>query len=284
MTIALKIPPFNPVALGVRSSVQIPRYDLTLSRIVLKFIGANAITKTTITEIVVKVGARVVFGPISGLELDKINNYRGLASQADSLVIDFTERDGLSIIAKEIGGIDIPALGGEDVFVEVVNNAGAGTPALYAIGYFTSLQFDPRAPAPEGQLIKKVLAYQIPTSGGTAITWTPQFRGAAVQRIHFSYTGTDWTALVNGNLNQVEVKKNGVAIHDRIDCRDVRQYQLDMRKVPQSKFYTVDFVADNIHSAAMATADARSLEFNLALTAGDTVRAIVELIDVPGNL
>lgn len=282
--ITLKIPPFNPVALGVRSSVQIPRYDLTLARIVLKFIGTNAITKATISEIVVKVGARVVFGPISGTELDKINTYRGMSVQADTLVIDLTERDGLSVIAKEIGGIDIPALGGEDVFVEVVNSAGAGTPALYALGQFTGLQFDPSRPAPEGQLIKKVLAYQIPTSGGTAITWTPNFRGAAVQRIHFGYTGTDWTALVNGNLAQVECKKNGVAVHDRIDCRDVRQYQLDMKKVPQSKFYTLDFVADNVHSAALATADARSLEFNLALTAGDTVRAIVELLDVPGNL
>lgn len=282
--ITLKFPPFNPVALGVRSSVQVPRYDLTLGRIVLKFIGTNAITKATISEIIVKVGARVVFGPISGTELDRINTYRGLSVQADTLVIDLTERDGLSMVSKEIGGIDIPALGGEDVFVEVVNTAGAGTPALYALGMFTSLQFDPSKPAVADQLIKKVLAYQIPTSGGTAITWTPNFRGAAVQRVYFAYTGTDWTALVNGNLFQVECKKNGVAVHDRVDCRDVRQYQLDMRKAPQTRMYVLDFVADNVHSAALATSDARALEFNLALTAGDTVRAIVELLDVPGNL
>lgn len=282
--ILLRLPPFNPVANGTRSTVQVPRYDMTLGRIILKFIGTNSITKSTISEIVVKIGARVVFGPISGAQLEKINSYKGLTSQADSLTIDFTERDGLSQMAKEIGGIDIPALGGQDIFVEVVNSAASGTPALYAIGLFTGLQFDPRLPSPDGQLIKKVLAIQIPTSGGTAVTWTPQFKGAVVQRIHFEYSGTDWSTLVDGNILTVEAKKNGVAVWDRINDKDNRFYQLEMRKVPQSKLYTLDFVADNIHSAAMATADARSLEFNFALTAADQIRAFVEVLDVPNNL
>lgn len=282
--IYLKMPPFNPVALGVRSTVQVPRYDMTLGRVVLKFVGANAITKATISEVVVKIGARVVFGPISGAELDAINKYRGIFDQADSLTIDFTERDALSVVGKEIGGIDIPALGGQDIFVEVVNNAGAGTPALYALAGFTSLQFDPRAPSPDGQLIKKYLAYQIPTSGGTSVTWTPSFKGAIIQRIHFRYTGTDFTALANGNLVSVECKKNGVAVWDRIEDRDARFIQQENRKVPQSKQYTLDFVHDNVHSSALATADARALEFNFALTAADQLRAIVECLDVPNNL
>lgn len=282
--IYLNMPPFNPVALGVRSTVQVPRYDMTLGRVVLKFIGTNAITKATISEVVVKIGARVVFGPISGAELDAINKYRGIADQADTLTIDFTERDALSVVGKEIGGIDIPALGGQDIFVEVVNNAGAGTPALYALAGFTSLQFDPRAPNPDGQLIKKYLAYQIPTSGGTSVTWTPSFKGAIIQRVHFRYTGTDWTALVNGNLATVECKKNGVAVWDRINDRDARFIQLENRKVPQSRQYTLDFVHDNVHSSALATADARALEFNFQLGAADTLRAIVECLDVPNNL
>lgn len=282
--ILLRLPPFNPVSNGVRSTVQVPRYDMTLGRIVLKFIGTNSITKATISEIVVKIGARVVYGPISAVQLDKINSYKGIAAQADSLTIDFTERDGLSQLAKEIGGIDIPALGGQDIFVEVVNTAASGVPALYAVGMFTGLQFDPRQPSPDGQLIKKVLAIQIPTSGGTAVTWAPQFRGAIVQRIHFEYTGTDWTTLVDGNVQTVECKKNGMAIWDRITDKDNRFYQIEMRKVPQSRLYTLDFVADNIHSAAMATADARSLEFNFQLASADTIRAFVEVLDVPNNL
>lgn len=282
--IPLRLPPFNPVANSTRATLQIPRYDMTLGRVVLKFLGTNSLTKTSITEIVVKVGARVVFGPISAATLDKINKYKGVYDQADSLTIDLMERDGLSQMAKEVGGIDIPALGGQDIFVEVLNNAAAGTPALYALGFFTGLQFDPRTPNPDGQLVKKILAIQIPTSGGTAVTWTPQFKGAAVQRIYFEYTGTDWATSTDGNIQTVELKKNGVAVWDRINCKDARFYQLEMRKVPQSKMYVMDFVTDNVHSAALGTSDARALEFNFALGATDTIRAYIEVLDVPNNL
>lgn len=284
--IYLKLPPFNPVANGVRSTTQVQRWQMTLGRIVLAFLGGagNSISKTTITEIVVKIGARVVFGPISGTELDKLNKHRGIYDQSDRLTVDFTERDALSVVGKEIGGIDLPAIGNEDVFIEVVNNAGAGTPALYALGGFTSLQFDPRKPSGEGQLIKKVLAYQIPTSGGTAVTWMPDFKGAVVQRIHFGYAGTDWTGTANGNLQTVEVKKNGVSVWDRLSCLDNRFLLQEQRKVPQSRWYSLDFIHDNVNSAALDTLSARSMEINLALGATDTVRAIVECLDVPSNL
>jgi hypothetical protein len=282
--IPLRLPPFNPVANGTRATLQVQRYGMSLARVVLKFIGTNSLTKATISEIVVKVGPRVVFGPISAAALDKINKHKGIYDQADSLTIDFTERDGLNLFAKEVGAMDIPALGGQDIFIEVMNTAGAGTPSLYALGYFTGLQFNPKEPQPDGQLIHKLLQIQIPTSGGTSLTWTPQFKGAVIKRIHFEYTGTDWAGSTDGNLQTVEIKKNGVAVHDRISCKDNRFYLLEMKKVPQSKFYTVDFVADNVHSSALATADANSLEFNFQLGAADTIRAYVECLDVPNNL
>lgn len=282
--IYLNLPPFNPVANSVRSTTQVQRWQLTLGRVVLKFVGANSLTKTTITEVVVKIGARVVFGPISATELDKVNKYRGLYDQADSLTIDFTERDGLSVVAKEIGGFDIPALGEEDIFIEVVNNAASGTPALYALGGFTGLQFDPSKPSGDGQLVKKVLAYQVPSTGGSQVTWMPDFKGAIVQRIHFSYAGTDWAAGVDGNVQRVEVRKNGVTNWDRIRCQDNRFIQQEQRKVPQSKFYTLDWVHDNVNSSALGTIDARALEFNLTLGSVDVIRALVEVLDLPRNL
>ncbi len=282
--ILLNLPPFNPVANGIRATTQVPRYALTLGRVILSFIGTNSITKTTISEIVVKIGARVIFGPISGAELDKLNKHKKIYDQADKLTIDFTERNGLSILEKEIGGLDIPALGDEDIFIEVVNNAASGTPALYAQGCFTSLQLDPRKPGPQGQLVKKVLGYQIPSSGGTSLTWTPDFKGGQVQRIHFSYTGTDWAAGVNGNLQRVECRKNGTAIWDRVSCMDNRFWLQEQNLSPQSKFYTLDFIADNNFSAMLDTRDARALEFNLTLGANDTIRALVEVLDIPRNL
>ena len=282
--IYVQLPPFNPVANGTRGTVQVPRYDMSLGRVVLKFVGTNSITKATISEIVVKIGARVVFGPITGQQLDALNRYKGIFDQADSLTIDLTARDGLSAVSKEIGAYDIPALGGQDLFIEVANSASSGTPALYALAGFTSLQFDPSKPAADGQLIRKTLVYQIPTSGGTRVTWTPDFKGAIVQRCHFQFTGTDWAGLNNGNLISVEVKKNGVAIWDRIEDRDNRFILQEQRKAPQSRFYHLDFVHDNVHSSSLSTVDARALEFNFNLAAADTLRAIVEVLDTPNNL
>lgn len=285
--IYLDLPPFNPVANSVRSTTQVQRWAMSLGRILLCFpqATANGISKSTISEIVVKIGARVVFGPVSAAELDKVNKYRGIYDDAGHLTIDLTERDGLTIFAKEVGAIDLPGLGDEDVFVEVVNNyAGANPLSLYAMGGFTGLQFKPGDKSSEGQLIHKVLAYQIPTSGGTSVTWMPDFKGAFVKRIHFSYTGTDWTSTADGNLQRVEVKKNGTVLWSKVRCLDNRFIQQEQRKVPQSKFYTLDWVHDNVNSSALDTRDARALEFNFTLAATDTIRAIVEVVDLPRNL
>ena len=290
------LPPFNPVANGVRSTLQVPQVAATLGRVVLQFptVPANSITKATISEIVVKIGSRVVFGPISGLELDKLNKYRGLYDSAEFLTIDFTERDGLSRVYKEIGGIDLPALGNRDVFVEVVNTAGAGNPYLTAIAGMTELQVRPQGARAAGrqqqrnerrdQLMHKVLKYIVPSNGGTLQTWMPDFRGAIVKRVHFAYAGTDWTATADGNLKQVLVRKNGLAIHDNIRCLFNRSIQQEQRKVPQSRMYHLDFVADNVYEAALDTRNARTLQFDLSLTANDSVTAFVEVYDIPNNL
>lgn len=285
--IYLDAPPFNPLANGVRSTTQIPRWAMTLGRILLCFpqATANGITKATISEVVVKVGARVIFGPISGTELDRLNSYKGLTTDSGHLVIDFTERDALTVIAKEIGGIDLVALGAEDVFVEVVNSyAGANPLTMFAVAGFTGLQFDPSKPSVDGQLIKKVLAFNIPTTGGTSVTWMPDFKGALVQRLHFQYTGTDWTATANGNLQRLEAKKNGTTIWSRIQCLESRFLNTEQRKTPQSRWYSLDFVHDNVHSAVLDTRDARALEFNFQLGAADSIKAIAEVLDLPRNL
>lgn len=284
--IPLKLPPFTPLANGTKATTMVPSWAMTLGRIVLCFpqATANAITKATISEVVVKVGARVIFGPVTGLELDKLNKYRGLYDDAGHLTIDFTERDGLSVIAKEIGGLDLPALGADNVFVEVTNSyAGANAHNLYAVAGYTALQFDPRAPSRDGQLIHKLLSFQIPGNGGTQLTWMPDFKGAIVKRVHFSYAGTDWTATADGNVANVQTKKNGIEVFN-IRCLDNRFLAQEQRKVPQAKLFSQDFIADNVQSAAMETRDARALEWNLTLTATDSVKALVEVLDVPGNL
>jgi hypothetical protein len=284
-----KLPSFNGVAIGSRATVQIPSYRMSVGRIVLQLGGG--LTKALVSEIVVKIGSRVVFGPVSGSQLDQINKYRGQFDHASFITVDLTERNGLSVFAKEIGAIDIPALHGEPIFVEVVNTQGAGTPTLVGYVGFTGLQHDPAGKRDhkagterEEQLIHKLLKITVPNNGATRQTWMPNFMGAQIKRIHFFYTGTDWTTSADGNLYQVECKKNGVAVHDRVTCLANRFIQQEQGMVPQSKVYTLDFVHDRVMSAMLATRGAKSLEFNLDLTAGDTVTAFAEVLDLPRNL
>jgi hypothetical protein len=285
-----KLPSFNGVALGSRASVQIPSYAMSVGRIVLQLGGG--LTKALISEIVVKIGSRVVFGPVSGTQLDTINKFRDQFDHASFITIDLTEKNALSIVAKEIGAIDIPALRGEPIFVEVVNTQGAGTPTLVGYVGFTGLQFAPgegkndkmAGNDRQEQLIHKLLRYVVPNNGATRQSWMPNFGGAQIKRIHFFYTGTDWTTSANGNLYQVECKKNGIAVHDRVECLANRFVQQEQKKVPQSRVYTLDFVHDNVMSAMLHTRGIKSLEFTLDLTAGDTVTAFVECLDLPRNL
>lgn len=249
----------------------------------LQFSGA--LTKALISEIVVKIGSRVVFGPISGAQLDKLNQYRGMSAHANFLTIDLTERDGLSIVAKEVGAIDLPSLGGEQVFVEVVNTASTGTPTLIAYAGYTGVQYvkDGKNDTQE-QLIHKVLKYSIPTAGGTRVSWQPNFGGALIKRVHFEYAGTDWTASANGNLYRIETRRNGYPVWDRVEDLTNRFILAEQQKVPQSRWYSLDFIHDNTQSSMLDTKGVRSLECILDFTAADTLTAFVEVLDLPRNL
>lgn len=281
------LPSFNGLTFGSRASLQIPNGGKqSLGRVILQLGGT--LTKATVSEIVVRIGSRIVFGPVSGTQLDQINGYRGMAQRADCLTIDFTEFDGLSFAAKEIGGIDMQLLRGQGIFVEVVNTLGSGSPTIVGWAGWTAPQFvdrdnDGKANRQE-QLIHKLVRYVVPSGGGTRLNWQPRFNGAEIKRIHFQYTGTDWTALADGNLFRVESRRNSTAWWDRVNCNANRFMQLEQRKVPQTRTYVLDYVHDNIFSNTLKTGGNANIEFNLETTSADTVTAFVECLDLPGNL
>ncbi len=92
------------------------------------------------------------------------------------------------------------------------------------------------------------------------------------------------SAATNGNLSDLLVRKNGVAIWEEVSCVDTRFIQREYNKRPQSKCYVYDPIVDNNQSGAVVTADAQSFQMRPNLTASDTVTAIIELLDKPYNL
>ncbi|KDP85615.1 hypothetical protein CF70_013025 [Cupriavidus sp. SK-3] len=274
MSIIQQLPPFlNVVASGV-ATLQVPRYANTLNRIVLA-LGGTALTKAMITDIKVKIGARTVYN-VSGARLDLINKYKGIYDDANFLSIDFTERDAPSIDGKEVGGFDMTAW--PDNLNLEITLAGATAPTL--TGYMV---LTPPQGKGAGELIHKLLYFPASTSVGGKFPINFAAKGALIKRVHMFYAGTDWTATTDGNVNRVEVKKNGLVVWDATS-RVQRFIEQEQRKVPQPKHYCVDFVYDNNASGALTTADAAALEFNAFLTAADGLDVYVEVIDLPFNL
>ncbi|MBK6403207.1 MAG: hypothetical protein IPP18_17970 [Rhodocyclaceae bacterium] len=267
-----QMPPFlNVVASGV-ATLRIPRYAMTLTRLVLR-LGGTTFTKAMIADIKIKIGPRTVWN-CTGPRIDAINAYKGVATGTNFLTIDFTERDATGDVRpKEVGGFDLTTMN-DDVTVEVTI-AGATAPALSAIAFMTPPQGNP--------LIQKLV--YVPASSAVAGKFPVQIfpRGALIKRVHFFYGGTDWGAAANGNMNRLEVKKSGLVIWDA-ECLEARFMQGEYRKVPQSKLYVYDPIMDNNVSGLVTTADAASMEFNAYLAAADTLNCYVELLDLPGNI
>ncbi|MFX5634527.1 hypothetical protein ABTE18_22200, partial [Acinetobacter baumannii] len=76
------------------------------------------------------------------------------------------------------------------------------------------------------------------------VTLPLNFRGALIKRVWSFYAGTSWTAGANGNVNRMEVKKNGQVIFDQT-CLEARFVQVSFKKTPQANLYVTDFIVDN---------------------------------------
>lgn len=275
---------FYPVNPGQTAVVRVPRYAATLCRLVLR-LGGTTFTKALISKIEVFIGTRPVWsldtvGALAaGTILDMVNKYKGIFDQATNLTLDFTERDFLTIAAREIGGIDMQKLS-DDVYVKITIAAGAVAPTLYGYMFLTPPQ---GKDMDEGQLIQKYVAipYGFANGGRQLVNFDP--KGALVKRIYVTYTGGAGTATAESNLAKMEVRKNGITLFE-LPSTDNKFLQQEYRKVPQAQMYVADMTFDNNLSGALVTADAQALEFAPTFTAADSGVVLFEVLDAPYNL
>jgi len=264
MLLIKNLPFTNVVASGV-ATVSLP-IGMSYNRIFLA-LGGTTFTKSMITDIKVRLNGKVIFQN-TGARLDSINTYRKRGVSANYLVLDFTEPDAKDMAEQFIGNINT-AQGVSSLTMEVTI-AGATAPTLDSYA-------EVGPPAPLGVLAKQIL---FTTSFGGSGKFPFKLidvanRGAIIKRVHFAH---------GGNVSALEVKKNGIVIHDNIPSAVNTFYQLDYNKVAQSNVYTYDPCLDNNYTNAVKTQDMVSLEFNLTTTAADTVVAVVEALDLLGNM
>ena len=264
MLLIKNLPFTNVVASGV-ATVSLP-VGMSYNRIIL-VLGGTTFTKAMITDIKVRLNGKVIFQN-TGSRLDLINTYRKRGTSANYLVVDFTEPDAKDMSEQYIGNLN-PAKGVSSLTMEVTI-AGATAPTLDSFAELAP-------PAPLGVIAKQLL---FTTSMGGAGKFPMKLidvanRGAIIKRVHFAH---------GGNVTALEVKKNGVVIHDNVPTATNTFYQSDYNKVAQTNVYTYDPCLDNNYTNAIKTADMVSMEFNITTGAADTVTAVVEALDLLGNM
>lgn len=257
--------PFNNVAAAGVASVSLP-VGMSYNRIILA-LGGGAFTKAMITNIKVRLNGKVILEN-TGSRLDLINSYKGLASSAGFLVLDFTEPRAKDMAEEFVGNINT-AQGVSSLTMEITI-AGATTPTLDSYSELAP-------PAPLGVLAKQI---QFVSSFGGSGKFAMKLidianKGGIVKRVHFAH---------GGNMTALEVKKNGIVIFDNILTAVNTFYQADYQKTAQTNLYTFDPCLDNNYANAIRTADMVSLEFNPTFSSADTVTAVLEVLDVLGNM
>lgn len=263
MLLIKNLPFTNVVANGV-ATVSLP-VGMSYNRIFLQLGGT--FTKAMITDIKVRLNGKVIFQN-TGSRLDLVNTYRKRGVSANFLVLDFCEPLAKDMAEQYLGNINT-AQGVSSLTMEVTI-AGATSPTLDSWA-------EVGPPAPLGVVAKQLL---FTTSFGGSGKFPFKLidvanRGAIVKRVHFAH---------GGNVTALEVKKNGIVIHDNVTAAVNTFYQLDYGKTAQTNLYTYDPCVDDNFTNAIKTQDMVSLEFNLTTSAADTVTAVVEVLDLLGNM
>ena len=264
MLLIKNLPFTNVVGSGV-ATVSLP-IGMSYNHITLQLGGT--FTKSNITDIKVRMNGKVIYQN-TGARLDAINKYRGMAADASFLVIDFTEHDAKLMAEQYIGNLNT-AQGVSSLTMEVTIS-GATNPTLESWS-------EVGPPAPLGVVAKQIL---FTTSIGGSGKFPFKLidvanRGAIIKRVHFSH---------GGQLSALEVKKNGVVIHDNVPTVVNSFYQSSkFKKAPQANLYTYDPCLDNNYTNAIKTQDMVSLEFNMTMAGADTVTATLEVLDLLGNM
>lgn len=271
------------VAPGQIATLRIAPEEFTLVGVKLALSGPT-FDKSKIDRVRLKVGPRVIWD-LTYAQLNAINNYKNGADNSKYLLLDFTERTQAIFPVKEVGGLDLMTLVSiGEVFIEIYINAAAVGPVINAIGYYEARQKNP--------IVAKFVPFSTAQTVAGKFTLPLNMRGALIKRLWLFYSGTNWGATTNGNVNRVEVKKNGIVMFDQTDL-DNRFDQAQFKKVPQAGLYVVDFLIDDNHDAHVTTVRNTqsgqvydAFEFNAYLSdaGGAQITAVAEVLDTVTNL
>lgn len=245
----------------------------TLENLRLK-LGGTALTKAMVSLLKLKANGKVIL-EATGAELDAVNAYRGEATAAKFLDIQFADYSMIAELDRMVGAFDT-SMGISNITSEITT-VGATAPVITPILIESAQQkTNNGAAAPFAGLISKLLSYPFSQSTGGRLAVNLPFgnTGSIIKRIHVFHTGT---------VTGATMKEDGLVIHESV--KDENEFdQTKAKRVPQANVYTIDFVLDGNIKKALDTRNAKSLEFLMDFSAAGSGKVLVEYLDPLGNL
>lgn len=255
--------------------------ESVLGLIVLRFVCvlSGTFTKAQITDIKLKAnGGKPIFDS-TGTEADQRMIYRGHPATAGLLSLDFSERKSKTIVGQMLGALNTVRAGITSLTGEFTV-AGATTPGMEIWAECIRVTDSPenllsdQERAFYGASMSKVLKFvqNFPTTSETPLPLGAMAAaGARAKRVH-----------LYGNIASVTVKRNGIAIHDRVATALNNFDLIEAGKTLIGSCYTLDFLKENNQSDALDASRDR-LEFLVTPGATGNVTVVQELYDLLGN-
>jgi len=246
----------------------------TLNTLQLK-LGGTALTKAMITMVRMLANTKTIIEG-SATQLDAINAFKGLTTNASFLDLAFEDLTGLDLLDRQIGSLD--TANGISLLTTEVTIAGATAPTLAGRLIESAPQNDASGnPTPYSGMVSKILRYPFNVSTGGDLPVNLPFgkeRGAIIKRIHVFH---------GGNMTGALVKGDSITYHESLLAEN--NYELTRNKrVPQANVYTLDFIKNGSVRDALDTRGLLSLENIYTFSAADSGYVLVEYLDTLNNL
>jgi hypothetical protein len=209
-------------------------------------LGGGVFTKALITQVRVRLNGKVVYGDISGTNVDLMQRYLLLNNTTGFLTIDFSEPVARSIQGQLMGAINTNAAGVTDFVVEVDIGA-ATTPTLAAWVQLRAPDsmvqgFDPST-AP---LIRGLIPTTLPVTSAGESQFDVNYgsKGNSLIKRLFIYSSI---------LTSFRIKRDSLDVFEAVASALNTYIELDYGRVAQTNLYVWDPLMDGNQSDAYPT-------------------------------
>lgn len=239
--------PFQNVAASSRAVVS---SKLVLGNVIERFYlvlgGGNNIAN--IGAIRVRLNGKVVFGDISGTNLNLLQKYITLNNTAGFLTVDFTEPTSRSIHGQLLGSIVTNAAGVTDFTVETDLLAGAAPTQDWFVHLRSPLALSPQAGFDPATLplLRALIPTTIPVTAAGEIQADVNYGSGGnslIKRL----------VIFSTVLTSFRIKRDALDIYEAVNIALASYIELDYGRVAQANMYVWDPLMDGDQSDAYPT-------------------------------